>query len=374
MKSEPLIVMVNPMGYGSLSIYDTNLLEGMDSSEVIYITNKDFNEEIENKVYRLYSYSRYRMGVLKFISYFFNQIQLYFLLKRLRPSVVHFQWYKWPALDLIWLKIFQSMNMRVVHTAHNVLPHNSGNRFLKSYSKIYKKLDAIIVHSKTTREELMTDFGIKGHKIHQIPHGLIEMKVANPYDSELKRKELHERFDLANKLVFGMAGGLSEYKGIDLMLDAWKEGDFDKNENLVLLLAGSMAPQYKAKAESLANCKILDEFLPNADFIGALKAIDYLVLPYRKISQSGLLLTALNYKIPVIVSPEGGLRDPFELGQFGYVLDSLSTSSIVKSIQEALNKGDAPLSGDWSVLDRHYSWKTIGAKTTALYHAVTSDS
>ena len=76
MKSEPLIVMVNPMGYGSLSIYDTNLLEGMDSSEVIYITNKDFNEEIENKVYRLYSYSRYRMGVLKFISYFFNQIQL----------------------------------------------------------------------------------------------------------------------------------------------------------------------------------------------------------------------------------------------------------------------------------------------------------
>ena len=80
MKSEPLIVMVNPMGYGSLSIYDTNLLEGMDSSEVIYITNKDFNEEIENKVYRLYSYSRYRMGVLKFISYFFNQIQLYFLI------------------------------------------------------------------------------------------------------------------------------------------------------------------------------------------------------------------------------------------------------------------------------------------------------
>ena len=370
MKPEPPIIMVNPMGYGSLSIYDTNLLEGMDSPEVIYITNKDFNEEIENKVYRLYTYSRYRSDVLKFISYFFNQIQLYFLLRRLRPAVVHFQWYKWPALDLFWLKVFRSMNIKIVHTAHNVLPHNSGNRFLKPYTKIYKRLDAIIVHSKSTKEEITSDFGIKGDKIHHIPHGLIEMKVANPTDSEQKKRELHERFGLANKMVFGMAGGLSEYKGIDLMLDAWKEGGFDKDENLALLLAGSMRPQYKAKAESIANCKILDEFLPNADFIGALKAIDYLVLPYRKISQSGLLLTALNYKIPVIVSPEGGLRDPFELGQYGYVLDSLSISSIVKSIQEAVNQGDVPLTGDWNVLDTHYSWKTIGAKTTALYRCM----
>ena len=55
---------------------------------------------------------------------------------------------------------------------------------------------------------------------------------------------------------------------------------------------------------------------------------DVLLLPYKEISQSGVLLSGLKYKKTFIVSNVGGLTQPFNLGKVGWVLENNTTSCL----------------------------------------------
>ena len=58
--------------------------------------------------------------------------------------------------------------------------------------------------------------------------------------------------------------------------------------------------------------KVLDKFLSDNEFNDLIEKSDVLIFPYRKISQSGVLLTALAHRKPVLVSRVGGLTQPLK--------------------------------------------------------------
>ena len=52
------------------------------------------------------------------------------------------------------------------------------------------------------------------------------------------------------------------------------------------------------------------------------------LLPYRRISQSGVLFTALQLGVPVLVSDVGGLTDPLRYGAVGWSIGEPSVQSL----------------------------------------------
>jgi glycosyltransferase involved in cell wall biosynthesis len=87
-----------------------------------------------------------------------------------------------------------------------------------------------------------------------------------------------------------------------------------------------------------------------------------LVLPYRKIYQSGVLLMATSYRIPVIVSNLSPNLDIIEDGKSGLVFESGNAVSLKEKIIWAnQNKDEMVEYADdaWASLAKSNDWKKI---------------
>ncbi|KSA14307.1 glycosyltransferase [Maribacter dokdonensis] len=372
MKRRNKIYYVNPMSYNNLGLYDYSLLSNIKNVNVSYFCNLLYNQKkLPNKTYRFYSYSN-KKGIIKIISYFLSQLQLIFFCVKNPPAIIHFQWLKIPSMDYYVLKVLRRFSNHLILTAHNVLPHNSGEIYFKSYAKIYHTVNTIIVHAENTKQELIEKFSISSNKIVVIPHGVLDL--SNEIDHEFVRvkvTETRKELKIKNKIVFSVLGGLNEYKGINLIVDTWKDKTLSENKNIQLLIAGSGSVEKVSELAKTDNVHIENRYLTDVEFLAFLRISDFVLLPYKAISQSGVLLSALSEHKRVIVTDVGGLKDPFKFGKIGYVLKEYSVSELKSAILKASETAkEYPIETVWNEIEMFYNWSTIGSKTKNVYVSI----
>jgi glycosyltransferase involved in cell wall biosynthesis len=92
-------------------------------------------------------------------------------------------------------------------------------------------------------------------------------------------------------------------------------------------------------------------------------------MPYRDISQSGLLLTAISEGVPVIVSKAGGLSEVIKYGKVGEVMNNLSPTDLMFTIQKFINNSNNRVynNSEFSKVKKEFSWDKILVKTESLY-------
>jgi len=372
------LYFIDPQSYNNLEVYDQNLLENIAYENIVIFGNEKIENRKISKFKALYNYSD-KKNIIKFLSYLKSQIKLLFILKSEKPEIIHFQWFKVPLLDCILLKFIKRLSpkSKIIFTAHNVLPHDTGNKYKKIYNKIYNLLDGIIVHTNRSKEEIKDQFNIYNDKIRVIPHGLLELNYDENNTKKIK-SEVHENNNLGDKIVLGFIGSIRKNKGIELLLDVWEENEFLNNNEIILLIAGSCKnDKLNKRIEEMNNYKnvIIDiRFLPLDNFAAYMKVSDIILLPYLNISQSGVLLSVLAEEKPVLVSDRGGLTDPFEVGEIGWVIEP-TESDLRDCLREIINnkneirkiKNNEEL---WTKVKQYYSWKDIGKKTTAFYESL----
>lgn len=363
------IFYVSPMSYNNLGLYDYSLLSNIKSFEVKYFCNELYAEDdLEIPTEKLYSYSN-KTGVSKFLSYFKSQLRLFKICKEKEPRIIHFQWLKVPHVDYCLLRKLKKHSIHITLTVHNILPHDSGTKYLKIYSKIYAIADTLIVHSKRTKKDLLNLFDLDESKIFVIPHGVLNIgKKVSEDVINIEIDKVVNQYNLKDKMVFTVLGAINKYKGIDLIVDAWSKKELADNKNIKLIIAGKGFHEAIPKLEGFDNVVVENKFLSTLEFLAFLKISDYILLPYSKISQSGVLLTALYENKKVIVSDIGGLTDPFEIGKVGYVLRNLSSDELCKLIMEACkSENNWPSDEIWKKVENHYSWYNIADQTQRLY-------
>jgi D-inositol-3-phosphate glycosyltransferase len=297
-----------------------------------------------------------------------SQILLLFYVYRERPAIVHFQWLKVPAFDQFLVLYIQRFGAKVVYTAHNKLPHNSGVRYKSLFARIYAIVDSVIVHSERTREELIDEFALCPSKVCTIPHGLLEkgVHVTNPQENDK---------DAFQGLTIAFLGALSPYKGISefseaILLVAPK---INKNQ-LKFIIAGKGELPCESDLLKLKNVHIDRRFLEKSQFQAYLAEADIIALPYRQISQSGVLLTAIAARKSLIVTDVGGLTEPHNLTGLGWVVkNSDSLSQELANLFEDIAKNclTRQINGkQWEEINSFYSWDNIGKKTEELYQSL----
>ncbi|MEP0133036.1 MAG: glycosyltransferase [Eudoraea sp.] len=308
-------------------------------------------------------------GFFKFISYLKSQFILFKSIKFKSPLIVHFQWLKVPQIDYYLLKLIKLNGVKIIITAHNVLPHDTGDRYEDIYKKIYSLVDAIIVHSNNTEIEIIEKFKVSSKKIHVIPHGILD--IGQNIDSkkiDYYVEKFRSDYDLDKRIVFSALGKINDYKGYDLIVDAWNKDNVSNNEQLMLFIAGKGKHRKLDELKGKKNVTILNRFLLVEEFLAILKLTDFVLLPYTRISQSGILLTAINEKKRVVVSNIGGLADSFKFGEIGYILPELNYIELNKAIMHmALNVDAYPKEETWNKIFEYFDWENIGLKTQNLY-------
>ena len=360
------IIFVDPQSYNNLGDYDKYLLENIPVSKIFICSHNMPYESINNtRIIKNYKYHLKRK-VFKVFSYLYSQICLIKIIKKEKPDIIHFQWFKIPLYDFIVLKTIKLVlrNVTIIFTAHNVLPHDTGIKFKKHYKRIYSFVDSIIVHTEITRDDIHNEFCIPENKINIIPHGFLPTK----FKFNNMKKPVEE-----NILTFSFIGFLSDYKGLDILLDAWCNNfKIINSKECRLIIAGAGDLPCLKTIPNNKNIVLENYFHTEEELARIISSTDIAVLPYREISQSGVLLTYLAEHIPVIVSNIGGLIQPFDIGKVGWILKELSASELSETIENVINNKTQikSITNDyllWKKIDDYYNWKSIGKKTYSLY-------
>lgn len=361
------ILFVDPMSYHNLALYDYNLLLHIKHKRLIFGCNKKFDLSIPHTIYHLFSYQEYTL-LRKILSYVFSMIKILVICEKMKVNLVHFQWLKFPFFDYIIIKILKYRKIKVVYTAHNALPHDSGKKYMWIYKLIYHEVDKVICHTHYAQVQLKYIFSLQNTVV--IPHGLLDLKLLQE-DSDIDLN-LISHLENADGIVFSFLGNISNYKGIDIVVETWLSSNALKKSNAKLLIAGSGVIPNIEKLSLCENVLLLNRMLNNNELQFCINHSDFILMPYKEISQSGLLLTVLTNRKKVIVSNLPPLIEPFEFisNDLGYILEE-NTSDNLKAILEQIlinrEKGVLLSEKIFEELSEYYSWEKIGVKTLQLY-------
>lgn len=355
---------IDPQSYNNLADYDRYLLTNIDTEKYFFCSEK-FNFEISGntKIDKCFFYNSLS-GFKKVISYVKSVIYILKNVKKHKPDIIHFQWLKIPHFDYFVLKKIKhgSKKTKIILTAHNILPHNTGNKYEKIYGKIYSFIDGIIVHGNNTKDNLLQKFAIAEDKIAVIPHGFL------PREKKEIPAKVNDDF-----ITFSIIGSLSKYKGVDLLVEAWCSSEhLLESKNCKLIIAGAGKMDCLEKIPSDKNIELINRFLSDEELDIVINQTDISILPYRVISQSGVLLTMLAERKPVIVSNVGDIVQPFKIAKCGWILDNIEVDTI-KNLLESIIKDKSEYTKikkdakTWEDIEKFYSWDDIGKKVQAFY-------
>jgi glycosyltransferase involved in cell wall biosynthesis len=211
-------------------------------------------------------------------------------------DVVHFQWLTIQPLDVHLLPRSQPL----VLTAHDVLPREPRRGQLAAQRRLYERVDAVVVHSEHGRARLVEQLGVAPAKVHVIAHGAFEHLARSPREQPLPPALAAVGGPVV--LCFGL---LRPYKGVDVLLEAWREVD-----GAELWIVGMPRMDIDAlRASAPPSVRWVPRFVTDDEIAAYFRRADLVVLPYREIDQSGVLFTALAFGVPLLLSAVGGFPE-----------------------------------------------------------------
>jgi len=215
-------------------------------------------------------------------------------------DVVHLQWAPVPPVDRHLLP----RRRPVALTAHDVLPREPRPGQLAGLRRLYGAVDAVVVHSRHGAGRLHAEAGVAAERIEVIPHGVLD-RLASLEPAPLPRELAAVEGPVV--LAFGL---LRPYKGLDVLVEAWREV-----RGAELWIVGLPRMDVRALRDAAPpGVRFVTRFVPDAQAAAIFRRADLAVLPYREIDQSGVLFTALGFGLPLLLTAVGGFPEVAETG------------------------------------------------------------
>jgi beta-1,4-mannosyltransferase len=303
-----------------------------------------------------------------------------------RISIIHLHWilpylkgrHKWQKLFyslklLLDIALVQASGVRVIWTVHNQITHDTPHPQLELWirRRLAQQVDRLILHSSTPSDSIAHSYRISPTKAQVIPHG----HYREVYPAKIDRAEARHALGLppTGNLYLSL-GLLRRYKGIESLLTLWREHPEMAAGN-TLLIAGKASSAYaqelKKLTADLPGVVFIPEFIENDRIHLFFSAATFTVLPYRNILNSGSLILAMSYGVPVIAPRLGNI--PESLGKADRLLyDAEDEMGLLKALQLSLEIDQRSLSQQVVEACDRLGWEEIGEKTAHVYEQAAS--
>lgn len=288
-------------------------------------------------------------------------------------GICHFHFFSVGPLEALNVLLARLLGRAVVITAHDVEAFASHLDAPGLPRVIYGLADKVIAHNQISRSELQSRLALPASRIRVIPHGHYPDCIGEPLDQQEARQRLGLPLDDPVLLFFGQ---IKEVKGLDLLIEAMP-AILQVHPRVHLVIAGrpwktDIAPLVEriAALGIQDHCLCRFDYIPDQDRATYYRAADLVVLPYRKIYQSGVLLMAMSYGNAVLVSNIPGMTELISHAVNGFVFQSGSSASLAEVAAEALSDASrlqAVSSHGRDMIIRDFSWTSIGKTTSELY-------
>lgn len=212
----------------------------------------------------------------------------------------------------------------VIMGVHDAQAHSYTRSITSVLNKCFRDVilrfhNHFVTFSKNQHDLFLADFGLES--------AMVGMSYKEFGKSDRRRAPLDNGVNL---LFFG---GIQLYKGLDLLIKAMEELKEEKGiKNLHLTIAGNgaywdMCKSY-IKTPELYSLKV--RFIDNDEIPDLMSEAHFLCLPYRNATQSGPLVTAMAYELPIIAPSYGCFSDTYS--------DKSAMLYSVGNIKEVLEK------------------------------------
>jgi glycosyltransferase involved in cell wall biosynthesis len=273
----------------------------------------------------------------------------------------------------LFLGIADVLGYRVVWTAHNLLPHVpvfrddvAARRVLMQHS------DAVIAHSRHTAHELEA-WGAR--RVVVVPQGIDRRTDAGTNLREQSRRALG--LDPARTVVI-FFGKVLAYKGLDVLLDA--AAALPSSVAIDVIVVGLCRDQQLRRdlearsARAGTRVRTRFAFVPEPELDTYLSAADFAVFPFRSVTNSSSVATALGAGVPVIVPRLAVLDDLPDDATVRYEpgLAGLS-DALVRVVALDPQARDALRAGADHFAEAH-TWSAAAAATQHVYAGVLQNS
>lgn len=258
--------------------------------------------------------------------------------RKLKPDLIIVRYwlpFMGPSTGTI-CRLARTPKNRVIAITDNILPHEKrvGDQLFTRY--FVGSADGFIAMSGSVYEEL-DQFITKKPKLLS-PH-----PVYDHYGALLTREKAIKNLGLDPAFRYVLFFGfIRDYKGLDLLLEAFALMEPEKNK-VKLLVAGEfysneqkyldLIDALKLKEHVLLRTQYIDDSQVNNYFCAA----DLVAQPYKSATQSGVTQVAYHFHKPMLVTNVGGLSEIVDHEQGGYVVAPDSTE-IAKALSDFFSK------------------------------------
>lgn len=297
-----------------------------------------------------------------------------------QADVAHYQWLPVQQLDGHLLpsrrrgRGWPRGGPALVITAHDVMPREPRRGQLRGQRLLYERFDAIVVHSEHGAARLTDELGVDPARVHVIRHGAFAHLAAGPVGPPPFGREPSGPV----VLFFGL---IRPYKGLDLLLAAWRSLSAAQRGDAELWIAGmprmdlgqaglgGIETPAGPRAAAEEGVHVAPRFIPDAQLPAYFARADLIVLPYREIDQSGVLFTALAFGKPLLLSEVGGFPELAATGA-ARIVPAGDPEALAHALAHLLDRPDERVqmaACARAAAEGPYSWSTIGHEHLRLY-------
>ena len=377
------VAIIDPLGaHGSSHhFYLFGQAEGLLKNDVeisLYTNNETSSSEINGlKFFAFYrdifkSKSRFISGVNWIFGTVFSVLHARFS----GISIFHFHIFYTNALVLFNLLFVKILFGKVVLTIHDVSSFSNSSNFSIIGKVIYKLTDRVITHNEFSKLEILNVNANLSSFISIIPHGNYTPFINIQYDKEKSKLKLGIPNNRRILLFFGM---IKKVKGLEILLYALKIL-IKQNPDVLLVIAGKpWENDFSAYQRIIDENQLSEYILLHTNFILEQDvehyycASDLVVLPYKKIYQSGVLMMTLSYERPALVSDLAPLKEIITNNENGFLFKT-------ENVSDLTNKLNSILGNEWlmeqvrvkgaALVNTKYDWNEIGKQTKQAYQSV----
>jgi len=201
----------------------------------------------------------------------------------------------------------------IIEVFHDPIPHSGEKIIIREMNEnAIKRADKVIVHSK-----IFVDYVREKYNKETFYLPLGRQNIYSGYSNKTKVVNYPD-----NKINFLFFGTLCPYKGLNILGEAYKElyQEYTDKITLTIIGNGDFTP-YGKSYKGLANFTLINRWIKDEEvesiFIGSNLIC---VCPYLDATQSGAVLLAQEYNVPLIATKTGGIEEQIIDGDTGLLV------------------------------------------------------
>jgi D-inositol-3-phosphate glycosyltransferase len=297
------------------------------------------------------------------------------LARRHGCNVAHMHCTSYGYVEQLTAMAARLTGMKVVVTFHDV--ESFGNNGSSSgYRRLLRLVSGVVLLNCFCRDEFLRVAGTKAAQVKYfvVPAGNFFDRFPSPPERTSARRLLGLPDD---KTIYLFFGNSRREKGLDLLLRAMRK--LRSRKDVMLVVAGKMKPEQESFYRGIADetgCGAQIHFdvgLISDDMaVAYYAAADLIVVPYRRIYDSGVTLMAMSLGRAVLASNLPPLVDLLGNGRGLFFSNENETDLAEKLLWAAKHRGELDAYGRTSkdyVLENR-NWNDIGSRLAEVYRRI----